>query len=157
MLHDAILPCHYTSNSPCLQAVYHCHLLYYQVAKGTAHRKMCRRRTCRRGEHTIWRPLKRRLQTRRGDSCGNRGKRTSSNVTWPRRTLPAEDLYLSGEFTVISPRLRIPIDSSIGFVRSCITGSRVAKKGKRCSQSFGDAEKVRFRNPNLPKIGRLAA
>ena len=95
MLHDAILPCHYTSNSPCLQAVYHCHLLYYQVAKGTAHRKMCRRRTCRRGEHTIWRPLKRRLQTRRGDSCGNRGKRTSSNVTWPRRTLPAEDLYLS--------------------------------------------------------------
>ena len=37
------------------------------------------------------------------------------------------------EFTVISLRLRIPIDSSIGFVRSCITGSRVAKKGKRCS------------------------
>ena len=78
-------------------------------------------------------------------------------LTWPRRTLPAEDLYLSGEFTVISLRLRIPIDSSIGFVRSCITGSRVAKKGKRCSQSFGDAEKVRFRNPDLPKIGRLAA
>ena len=72
-------------------------------------------------------------------------------LTWPRRTLPAEDLYLSGEFTVISPRLRIPIDSSIGFVRSCITGSRVAKKGKRCSHLVWRCGKGAFSQSRPPK------